>query len=235
MENELLVLNTEEVYESENFNYDELEELLEEQFTMEFSNLEKLEVECKEISSPDKLGDVILDEIWNQFANQIGLDMTSDTLLKQYNDKHPNGYTKEEGAKILKDKRYIDANKAMKETQKTGNLKDEYTGKKLKINEKANLDHIVARKQLFENPWRKIADIDTADLANKKENFAVTNESLNKSKGATSNSDYIKNREVREKKLRDQVQRANEKIDKKNISDAEKRNLKAINEKKIKR
>lgn len=233
MENELLVLNTEEVYESENLNYDELEELLEQQFTMEFSNLEKLELECKEISSPDKLGDVILDEIWNQFANQIGLDMTSDTLLKQYNDKHPNGYTKEEGAKILKDKRYIDANKAMKETQKTGNLKDEYTGKKLKINEKANLDHVVARKQLFENSWRKIADIDTADLANKKENFAATNESLNKSKGATSNSDYIKNREVREKKLRDQVQRANEKIDKKNISDAEKRNLKAINEKKL--
>lgn len=233
MENELLVLNTEEVYESENLNYDELEELLEQQFTMEFSNLEKLELECKEISSPDKLGDVILDEIWNQFANQIGLDMTSDTLLKQYNDKHPNGYTKEEGAKILKDKRYIDANKAMKETQKTGNLKDEYTGKKLKINEKANLDHVVARKQLFENSWRKIADIDTADLANKKENFAATNESLNKSKGATSNSDYIKNRELREKKLRDQVQRANEKIDKKNISDAEKRNLKAINEKKL--
>lgn len=233
MENELLVLNTEEVYESENLNYDELEELLEQQFTMEFSNLEKLELECKEISSPDKLGDVILDEIWNQFANQIGLDMTSDTLLKQYNDKHSNGYTKEEGAKILKDKRYIDANKAMKETQKTGNLKDEYTGKKLKINEKANLDHVVARKQLFENSWRKIADIDTADLANKKENFAATNESLNKSKGATSNSDYVKNREVREKKLRDQVQRANEKIDKKNISDAEKRNLKAINEKKL--
>lgn len=233
MENELLVLNTEDVYESENLNYDELEELLEQQFTMEFSNLEKLELECKEISSPDKLGDVILDEIWNQFANQVGLDMTSDTLLKQYNDKHPNGYTKEEGAKILKDKRYIDANKAMKETQKTGNLKDEYTGKKLKINEKANLDHVVARKQLFENPWRKIADIDTADLANKKENFAATNESLNKSKGATSNSDYIKNREVREKKLRDQDQRANEKIDKKNISDAEKRNLKAINEKKL--
>ena len=76
MENELLVLNTEEVNESENLNYDELEELLEQQFTMEFSNLEKLELECKEISSPDKLGDVILDEIWNQFANQIGLDVT---------------------------------------------------------------------------------------------------------------------------------------------------------------
>ena len=233
MENELLVLNTEEVNESENLNYDELEELLEQQFTTEFSNLEKLELECKEISSPDKLGDVVLDEIWSQFANQIGLDMTSDTLLKQYNDKHPNGYTKEEGAKIMKDKRYTDANNAMKERQKNGNLKDEYTGKTIKINEKANLDHVIPRKQIFENPWRKIADIETADLANKKENFASTNESLNKSKGATSNSDYIKNREAREKNLKEQVERANKKIDKMNISDAEKRNLKAENNKKL--
>mgnify|MGYP000959503778 CR=1 FL=1 len=233
MENELLVLGTEEVDESKNINYDELEELLEQQFTMEFSNLEKLELECKEISSPDKLGDVILDEIWDQFANQIGLDMTSDTLLKQYNDKHPNGYTKEEGAKIMKDKRYTDANKAMKHKQKSGNLKDEYTGKTLKLNENANLDHVVARKQIFENSWRKIADIDTADLANKKENLAATNESLNKSKGAKSNSEYIKDREVREKNLKEQVERANKKIDKKDISDSEKRNLKAINEKRL--
>lgn len=233
MENELLVLNSEEVYEFENLNYDELEELLEQQFTIEFSNLEKLELECKEISSPDKLGDVILDEIWNQFSNQIGLDMTSDTLLKQYNDKYPNGYTKEEATKIMKDKRYTDANNAMKAKQKSGILKDEYTGKTLKINDKANLDHVVPRKQIFENPWRKIADIETSDLANKSENLAGTNESLNKSKGAKSNSDYIKNREAREKKLRDQLQRANEKIDKKNISDAEKRNLKALNEKRL--
>ncbi|MBV7365518.1 hypothetical protein [Streptococcus vulneris] len=233
MENELLVLNTEEVNESENLNYDELEELLEQQFTMEFSNLEKLELECKEISSPDKLGDVILDEIWSQFANQIGLDMTSDTLLKQYNDKHPNGYTKEEGAKIMKDKRYTDANNAMKERQKNGNLKDEYTGKTIKINEKANLDHVVPRKQIFENPWRKIADIETVDLANKSENFAATNESLNKSKGAKSNSEYIKNREEREKNLKEQVERANKKIDKMKISDAEKRNHKAENNKRL--
>ena len=233
MENELLVLNTEEVNESENLNYDELEELLEQQFTMEFSNLEKLELECKEISSPDKLGDVILDEIWSQFANQIGLDMTSDTLLKQYNDKHPNGYTKEEGAKIMKDKRYTNANNAMKEKQKSGNLKDEYTGKTLKINDKANLDHVIPRKQIFENTWRKIADIETSDLANKSENLAATNESLNKSKGAKSNSEYIKDGEVREKNLKEQVERANKKIDKMNISDAEKRNLKAENNKKL--
>lgn len=233
MENELLVLNTEEVDESQSLNYDELEELLEQQFEMEFSNLESLQTEFKEIGSPDKLSEVILDEIWNQFANQIGLDMTSDTLLKQYNEKHPNGYTKEEGAKIMKDKRYTDANNAMKERQKNGNLKDEYTGKTIKINEKANLDHVIPRKQIFENPWRKIANIETSDLANKSENLAGTNESLNKSKGAKSNSEYIKKRDVREKNLKEQVERANKKIDKMNISDAEKRNLKAENEKRL--
>lgn len=235
MENELLVLNTEEIDESQSLNYDELEELLEQQFEMEFSNLESLQTEFKEIGSPDKLSEVILDEIWNQFGNQIGLDMTSDTLLKQYNDNkdRPKEYTKKIGEDILKDKRYTAANKAMKEKQKLGNLKDEYTGKTLKVNEKANLDHVVARKQIFENPWRKIADINTEDLANKSENFAATNESLNKSKGAKSNSEYIKNREAREKNLKDQVKRANEKIDKKNISDAEKKNLKAENEKRL--
>ena len=233
MENELLVLNTEEVDESQSLNYDELEELLEQQFEMEFSNLESLQTEFKEIGSPDKLSEVILDEIWNQFGNQIGLDMTSDTLLKQYNDKHPNGYTKEEGAKIMKDKRYTNANNAMKEKQKSGNLKDEYTGKTLKINDKANLDHVIPRKQIFENTWRKIADIETSDLANKSENLAATNESLNKSKGAKSNSEYIKDGEVREKNLKEQVERANKKIDKMNISDAEKRNLKAENNKKL--
>lgn len=50
-------------------------------------------------------------------------------FLKQYNDKNPNGYTKDIADKIVKDKRYLDANKAMKEKQKSGNLKDEYTGR----------------------------------------------------------------------------------------------------------
>ena len=235
MENELLVLNTEEVDELQTLNYDELEELLEQQFEMEFSNLESLQTEFKEIGSPDKLSEVILDEIWNQFGNQIGLDMTSDTLLKQYNDNKdkPKEYTKVIGKSILEDKRFKDAKNNMKDKLRSGTLKDEYTGKTLKINEKVNLDHVVPRKQIFENPWRKIADIEPSDLANKSENLAATNESLNKSKGAKSNSEYIKNRELREKELRNQVQRANEKIEKKNISDAEKRNLKAENEKRL--
>ena len=161
--------------------------------------------------------------------------MTSDTLLKQYNDNidKPKEYTKVIGKSILEDKRFKDAKNNMKDKLRSGTLKDEYTGKTLKLNEKVNLDHVVPRKQIFENPWRKIADIETVDLANKSENFAATNESLNKSKGAKSNSEYIKNRELREKDLKDQLKRVNDKIDKMNISGAEKRSLKAENNKRL--
>ena len=72
MGNEILVQNTDKVDEVQSLNYDELEELLEQQFKIEFSNLEKLQIEFKEIGSPDKLSDVILDEIWSQFGNQSG-------------------------------------------------------------------------------------------------------------------------------------------------------------------
>lgn len=232
-EDKLLVINAEEVVESPTLDYDELEELLEYQFEMEFSNLEKLQYEFQEIGSPDKLSDVILNEIWDQFANQIGLDMTSETLLNQYSEQNPDGYTKEVGDSILKDKKFRDANKVMKEKQKTGKLIDEYTGKTLKRNENANLDHVIPRKKIHDNPWRKMASIDTADLANKSENLAVTNEALNKSKGAKSNSEYVKTRESREADLKKQVERANDKIDKKKHSDVEKRELKDKNVKRL--
>ena len=52
---------------------------------------------------------------------------------------------------MTKDDRYKAANKAMKEKQQSGKLKDEYTGEDLKQNDKANLDHTVSRKEIFEN------------------------------------------------------------------------------------
>ena len=97
----------------------------------------------------------------------------------------------------------------------------------------ANLDHVVPRKKIFDNNWRKIADIETADLANKRKILGAT--PMNrwiKSKGATSNSDYIKNRGER-KKLRNQVQRANEKLIRKISQIQKKKNLKAENEKRL--
>ena len=218
---------------AESFDFDELEEKLQSELEEEFSNLEFLEEEKEKIENPDALGKVIYDEVWKQFSNQIGLDMTNETLNQKYDREHQGETYEDVGKKVMQDPRYKEANKAMKEQQQSGNLKDEYTGKNIKQNEKANLDHVVSRKELYENARRKQVGISTEDLANKDENLKATNESLNKSKGAKSIEEYIKGREQREKDLREQNERANKKIDESNMSDVEKQKAKEENNKRL--
>ncbi|HHQ8912965.1 TPA: hypothetical protein ACSVZR_003219 [Bacillus cereus] len=214
------------------FDLEELEDVLSKQLEESFSDLELLEKERGTMTDPDSLGKVVLDEVWKQFGNQIGLDMTNETLIQKYDKEHPEQY-KDIADSVLQDQKYKDAHKAMKEQQKFGILKDEYTGKDIKISEKANLDHVVPRKELFENQRRKQANLDVADLANKKENLKPTNESLNKSKGAKSNKEYVEKREMREKSLIEQNEKANKKVDESNKSDVEKRLQKEENDKRL--
>lgn len=217
----------------ESFDFDELEKKLESQLGEEFLNLELLKEEKEKIGNPDALGEVILDEVWKQFGNQIGLDMTNETLNQKYDREHQGETYEEVGKKVMQDPKYKEANKAMKEQQQSGNLKDEYTGKNINQNEHANLDHVVSRKELYENMRRKQAGINTEDLANKDENLKPTNESLNKSKNATSVENYIKTREQREQRLREQNERANKKIDESSMSDVEKKKAKEKNDKRL--
>ena len=107
--------------------------------------------------------------------------MTNETLNQKYDREHAGETYETVGAKVMQDQRYKDANKAMKEQQQSGNLKDEYTGKNISQNDKANLDHVVSRKALYENARRQQAGINIEDLANKDKNLKATNESLNKS------------------------------------------------------
>lgn len=237
MENRNAILNsndisTDEIIEA--FDLDELEEKLDDQLSEEFLELEFLEEEKKKIGNPDALGKVILDEIWTQFGNQIGLDMTNETLNQKYDREHQGESYDDIAKDIMKDSKYKKANKAMKEKQKLGKLQDEYTGKNIHRNDKANLDHVVSRKELYENARRRQAGISTKKLANKDENLKATNESLNKSKKEKSVDVYIANRKTREKDLIKQNERANKKIDESNISDIEKRKLKEINNKRLK-
>ncbi|MBE6700492.1 MAG: hypothetical protein E7582_01190 [Ruminococcaceae bacterium] len=51
---------------------------------------------------------------------------------------------------------------------------------------RANLDHVVAAKEIHEDRGRILAGIDGVDLANSEYNLRFTNENLNKSKGADS-------------------------------------------------
>ena len=218
---------------TESFDFDELEEKLQSQLEEELSDLEFLKEEKEKIGNPDALGKVILDEVWKQFGNQIGLDMTNETLNQKYYREHQGETYEDVGKQVMHDPKYKEANKVMKERHQSGNLKDEYTGKNINQNDNANLDHVVARKELYENVRRKQAGINTEDLANKDENLKPTNESLNKSKGAKSVDEYISSKEQREKDLREQNERANKKIDESNMSDVEKQKAKEKNNKRL--
>lgn len=222
-------------YFTESFDFDELEKELQSQLEEELSNLEFLKEEKEKIGNPEALGEIILNEIWTQFGNQIGLDMTNETLNQKYDREHQGETYDDVGKEVMQDPKYKKANNEMKEQQISGNLKDEYTGKNINQNDKANLDHVVSRKELHENARRKQAGIDTRDLANMDENLKATNESLNKSKGAKSIDEYTDptKREQREKDLREQNERANKKIDNSSKSDLEKQMEKEKNDKRL--
>lgn len=217
---------------ADSLNLEELEEQLQTHLEEELSDLEFLEEEKEKICNPETLSKVIMDEVWKQFGNQIGLDLTNETLIQQYDRLHHETYD-EVGKNVMQDQRYKDANKAMKEQQQAGNLKDEYTGKDIKQNDEANLDHVVSRKELYENQRRKQANLSTEELANKDANLKPTNESLNKSKKEKSIEEYLAAREERERKLREQNERANKKIDESNMSETEKRLAKEKNNKRL--
>lgn len=217
----------------DSLDLDKLEEDLQGQLEDDFSNLQYLKEEKEKIGNPEALGKVIEDEIWKQFSNQIGLDITNETLNQKYDREHQGESYDEVGREVMKDSKYKEKNKAMSEKLKSGKLKDEYTGKTLKPHEKANLDHVVSRKEIYENKRRQQAGIPTKELANKDENLKPTNESLNKSKNAKSVDEYIAGRKQREKDLIEQNKRANKKIDESNMSDVEKQRAKEKNNKRL--
>ena len=210
-------------FEDEDLSIEDLEANLEAELEAQLSDLSFLEDEKEKIGNPDNLGKVILDEVWTQFGNQIGLDMTNETLIQAYNREHPEEYNKAIADAIMQDEKYKEANKAMKQQHQDGTLTDGYTGKTMEATDKPNLDHVVPRKELYDNVRRKQAGIDTKDLANKEENLVPTNESLNKSKKEKSNKQYVEEREQREATLKKKADAAHEKIEKSNKSEVEKR------------
>ena len=61
-----------------------IEEDLNDKLAHELQALENVNTGLQSIQNPDALGKVILDEVWTQFGNQIGLEITSETLIQQY-------------------------------------------------------------------------------------------------------------------------------------------------------
>ena len=69
-ENAVVTLNE---YEQESFDLDALEQKLEEELGERLSGLEQLKEEHKLIGNPDGIGTVVLNSVWEQFINQVGV------------------------------------------------------------------------------------------------------------------------------------------------------------------
>lgn len=90
------------------------------------------------------------------------------------------------------DPAYINKNRENSEKQDRGQLVDDYTGNKVSINTSMDLDHSYSAKNIHDDPGRVLAGIEGKDLANKKTNLHATNSSINRSKGAKTMDQFIK-------------------------------------------
>ena len=69
----------------ESFDFDELEAKLESQLEDELADLEFLEEEKEKIGSPDNLGEVIKNVVWEQFINQIAITAGEEFIKENHN------------------------------------------------------------------------------------------------------------------------------------------------------
>lgn len=120
------------------------------------------------------------------------------------------------------DSRYINKNRQGTEAQDAGKLKDEYTGNRMTSKEQKNLDHIKAAKVIHDDPGRVLAELDGIELANSDDNFAFTNEYINKAKKIMSAEDFAKKLDDTREERRSRI---NELSGKKDLSDQEKKEL----------
>lgn len=83
MAKENAVLNDEEILNekfTESFDFDELEEKLQSQLEEELTDMQFLTEEKEKIGSPDNLGNVIMDVVWEQFLNQVAVTAGEDFI-----------------------------------------------------------------------------------------------------------------------------------------------------------
>lgn len=90
MAKENAILNNEELLNeetTESFDFDELEEKLQSQLEEELADMQFLAEEKEKIGSPDNLGNVIMDVVWEQFINQVA-GTAGEDFIKENRDLH---------------------------------------------------------------------------------------------------------------------------------------------------
>lgn len=151
--------------------------------------------------------------------------MGEDSQLYYKNKKNQSDYQNRGGynsAEYHKDDRYININRKMSESKKNGTLEDSYTGKKVARNANIDLDHVIAAKEIHDDPGRVLAGLKGTDLANSEDNLKPTDRSINRSMQQMDIEDYLVKLE-RERPQRQE--RINELKARESLSDKERNEL----------
>ncbi len=192
---------------------------------------DKLLEECKDTALKSIIGPFGLAKILFEDKDGGNVDTVHNARKGIYaTEKEKNNYEnkgKYNSDEYHKDEKFIQHNKKISEAKKEGNLVDGYTNEKIEPTDKTDLDHIVSAKEIHDDAGRVLAGIDGKELANQEINLTPTKASINRSKKAKSmenfKKDIEKNKEYRESKIK-------ELLNKENLSDSEKSELNKLKE-----
>ena len=105
-EQKALVALQKEIDETETYDFDEMESVLEQEITDSFADLEFLEQDRKKVGDPESLSHAVENIVWEQFCNQVGIN-AGETVYGQYTQTTEN-FAK---GKLATHNRYVDYQK----------------------------------------------------------------------------------------------------------------------------
>ena len=117
---------------------------------------------------------------------------------------------------------YKKENKRQSINRKSVGVEDAYTGKTLDYTDDMDLDHIISAKEVHDDPGRTLAGRRTEDVANKSENLAPTDPSVNRAKRDMSAGDYAQRVEDNTPERKAEIEQLSAKPD---LSDKERKRL----------
>lgn len=138
-----------------------------------------------------------LSQLFDKFQEGGGVDTVHNVRNDVFSSDEvkaklqPGDYTKSVFDELHgKSKKYKNINDEQTQLKKSGKLVDVYTNKKVRPNEKTDLDHVVPTKEIYADKGRLLAGIPADELANNDDNLHLVDASINRSMGAKEKSKY---------------------------------------------
>ena len=163
-----------------------------------------------------------------KYNNGQGIYAT-DENKKKYEDR-----TKYDSNPYHKHANYINKNKEASVSKDNGTLKDAYSGKDVKRNDKIDLDHTISAKEISDDAGRVLAGLDGPDLACADSNLNITDESVNRSKKEKSVDDFSKRLEDGRKERQNRISELKDRADLSQKEEKELNKLKKLDETDVK-